>query len=227
MTIALQGGGVNSFSYEETILDDLEASFSPERMSTYLSAVRGDRERALHLYAWNTAVSAAFYGPLQGLEVALRNAMHRQLAGRYGADWYDNSSAGLDAGCLERIAKAQTEVTRIGHMAGPPRVVAALVPGNLEVGAPRPVSMLTRAVSLTPRHPLLQAAPGPADVTAAGQAGEDVARLVGRHPFRARARDEVVQRAVLRAADPDADLPARIAGRAAAAVGSDRRARDR
>ena len=37
------------------------------------------------LYAWNTAVSAAFYGPLQGLEVALRNAMHRRLAERLGA----------------------------------------------------------------------------------------------------------------------------------------------
>ena len=113
-------------NYEENILDDVEASFSPERMSTYRSAVRGDRERALHLYAWNTAVNAAFYGPLEGLEVALRNAMHRQLAGRYGADWYDNPLAGLDAGCLERIAKAQTEVTRAGHKAGPPRVVAAL-----------------------------------------------------------------------------------------------------
>ena len=111
---------------KEDILDDLEASFSPERMSRYLSAVQGDREKALHLYAWNTAMGAAFYGPLQGLEVALRNAMHRQLVGCYGADWYDNPSAGLDAGCLERIAKAKAEVAHAGHKAGPPRFVAAL-----------------------------------------------------------------------------------------------------
>ena len=127
MTIARHGGGVKSFPPANgTILDDLEASLSPERMSTYLSAAQDDREKALHLYAWNTAVSAAFYGPLQGLEVALRNAMHGQLVGRYGADWYNNPAAGLDAGCLERIVKAKAEVTRAGHEAGPSRVVAAL-----------------------------------------------------------------------------------------------------
>ena len=126
MTISRQGGEVKSFSYEGDILGDLEASFSPERMSTYLRAARGDREKAIHLYTWNTAISAAFYGPLQGLEVALRNAVHRQLAGCYGAAWYDNSAAGFDMGCLVRIANAKTEVARAGHSVGPPRVVAAL-----------------------------------------------------------------------------------------------------
>ena len=126
MTIALHGGGVKSFSYAEDILNDLEVSFSPERMRTYLNAAGGDREKAFHLYAWNTATSAAFYGPLQGLEVALRNAIYRQLAGCYGAAWYDNPAAGLDAGCLERIANAKKEVARAGHAVGPPRIVAAL-----------------------------------------------------------------------------------------------------
>ena len=95
-------------------------------MSTYLAAAGGDREKAFHLYAWNTATSAAFYGPLQGLEVALRNAIHRQLAGCYGAAWYDNPAAGLDAGCLERIDNAKKELARARHAAGPPRIVAAL-----------------------------------------------------------------------------------------------------
>ena len=126
MTIALHGGGVKPFSYTEDILNDLEASVSPERMGTYLNATGGNREKAFHLYAWNTATSAAFYGPLQGLEVVLRNAIHRQLAGRYGAAWYDNPAAGLNAGCLERIAKAKREVARAGHAAGPHRIVAEL-----------------------------------------------------------------------------------------------------
>ena len=126
MTVTRQGGEVKSFSSEGDTLPDLEASFSPERMSTYLGAVQGDREKALHLYTWNTAISAAFYGPLQGLEVALRNAVHRQLAGCYGAEWYDNPAAGLDTGCLDRIARAKTVVERAGHSVGPPRVVAAL-----------------------------------------------------------------------------------------------------
>ena len=66
MTIALHWGGVKPFSYTEDILNDLEASVSPERMGTYLNATGGNREKAFHLYAWNTATSAAFYGPLQG-----------------------------------------------------------------------------------------------------------------------------------------------------------------
>lgn len=126
MTVSRQGGEVKSFLSIGNVLEDLEASFSPERMGTYLRAVQGDREKALHLYTWNTAISAAFYGPLQGLEVALRNAMHRQFAGRYGAAWYNNPAAGLDTGCLVRIADAKTDVTRTGHTEEPPRVVAAL-----------------------------------------------------------------------------------------------------
>ena len=37
-------------------------------------AVDGDRRRAIALYEWNTRVSAAFYVPLQTVEVGLRNA---------------------------------------------------------------------------------------------------------------------------------------------------------
>ena len=95
-------------------------------MSTYLRATGGDREKALHLYTWNTALSAAFYGPLQGLEVALRNALHRQLTERYGAEWYDNPAAGLDTGGLDRIADAKQEVERSGRASGPGRIVAGL-----------------------------------------------------------------------------------------------------
>ena len=127
MKVPRQGEEVQSFSWKGSILDDLEALFSSERLSKYIKAAQGDREKAFHLYTWNTAMSAAFYGPLQGLEVALRNAMHRQLTECYGADWYDNPAAGLDMGCLLRIAKAKTEVARVGHEPGsPPRIVAAL-----------------------------------------------------------------------------------------------------
>jgi hypothetical protein len=80
----------------------------------------------MRLYTWNTAVSAAFYGPLQGLEVALRNAMHRSLAARYGPDWYDNPACQFDAGTLHRIGNAKDKLRRDGHTVDPPHVVAAL-----------------------------------------------------------------------------------------------------
>ena len=126
MNVPQRGGGVKAFSWDENILDDLEASFSSERLSTYLKATGGDRAKAFHLYTWNTAISAAFYGPLQALEVALRNAMHSQLAQCYGAAWYDNPATGLDTVCLDRLADAKTEAARAGKAPGPPRIVAAL-----------------------------------------------------------------------------------------------------
>ena len=101
---------VKIFAFDEDILDALVASLSPERIATYMAAAGGDREKAMRLYTWNTAVSAAFYGPLQGLEVALRNAMHRSLAARYGPDWYDNPACQFDAGTLHRIGNAKDKL---------------------------------------------------------------------------------------------------------------------
>ena len=120
------GGQVNTFLYTEEILAELVTSLSPERMGTYLAETMGDREKASQLYTWNIAVSAAFYGVLQGLEVALRNAMHAQLAARYGSAWYDNHAAGLDRGALERIASAKTRLKGERYPVDPPRIVASL-----------------------------------------------------------------------------------------------------
>ncbi|WP_299592843.1 hypothetical protein [uncultured Tateyamaria sp.] len=89
---------VKNFDLNDDILDELETSLSADRLGTYLAATGGDRAQAVRLYTWNTAVSAAFYGPLQALEVALRNAMNRELASAYGQTWYDSAKAGLDSG---------------------------------------------------------------------------------------------------------------------------------
>lgn len=117
---------VKPFPLDDTVIRALATSLSPERMATYVAAAGGDQEKALRLYTWNTAASAAFYGPLQGLEVALRNAMHRELAATYGVDWYDDPRCGLDAGTLSRIAGAKDELRREGYVVDPPHVVAAL-----------------------------------------------------------------------------------------------------
>ena len=108
------------------VLDALQASLSPERFATYLAATNADRAEALRLYTWNTALSAAFYGSLQGLEVAVRNAMHRELSVRYGAAWYDNLQAGLDAGALDRVRAAKDELRRGRYAVDPPHLVAVL-----------------------------------------------------------------------------------------------------
>jgi hypothetical protein len=117
---------VNGFLLNENIISALETSLSPERMATYFTATGGDPEKAFYLYTWNTAVSAAFYGPLQGLEVALRNAMHRELAIVYGQDWYDNPKCQLDAKGHERVNSAKRDLEKGDYRIDPPHVVAAL-----------------------------------------------------------------------------------------------------
>lgn len=52
----------------------VEAWLSPPRFGVYLAAAGGDRTKALALYEWNAAVSAAFLHDLAHLEVGLRNA---------------------------------------------------------------------------------------------------------------------------------------------------------
>ena len=120
---------VNQFRLGDPVLDALQATISPERFGTYLSAAEGDRVTAMRLYTWNTTLSAAFYGPLQGLEVALRNAMHRELSRAYGLEWYDNPRIGLDAGAVDRIRRAKDELGRGRYPVDPPHLVAALTFG--------------------------------------------------------------------------------------------------
>ena len=107
-------------------LDEIKAALLSGRSDAYLVAVEGDPEKAIRLYSWNTAVSAAFYGPLQALEVTLRNGMHGRLAERYGPAWYDNPSAGLDKGAHDRIADAKSKLARSGNGNDPFRIAAAL-----------------------------------------------------------------------------------------------------
>lgn len=47
-----------------------------------------DDESTLRRVTWNTALSEALYTPLQGLEVSVRNSVHRAISDLYGGpDW--------------------------------------------------------------------------------------------------------------------------------------------
>lgn len=129
MNLADGGPDLNDFCYTDRILDDLEVYLSRERLVTYLEVTGEDRERAVRFHVWNTAVSTAFYGSLQILEVALRKVMNRRLGESYGAAWYDDGRAGFDRGALERILRSKIELARDGHGQDPHRVVAALAFG--------------------------------------------------------------------------------------------------
>lgn len=107
-------------------IQNLRKYLSEERFGPYLEASHGNASLALRLYAWNVAASAAMYGPLQVLEVTLRNAIHLRLAERFGGDWYDRLDGVLATGCLDRIADAKRSVQFQKTAVSSGRVVASL-----------------------------------------------------------------------------------------------------
>jgi hypothetical protein len=117
---------VNPFSYLPNIINALERALSPERLSTYLAAANGDHAAALRLYVWNTEISAALYGPLQALEILVRNAFHRELSAVYGPTWYDNPQVPLTPPAWARVADAKDTLRRANRPLDPGRIVAEL-----------------------------------------------------------------------------------------------------
>ena len=118
-------GLVKDFSYTPATIVALEETISQDRLTSYLAETQGDKTKTFQLYAWNAAISAALYVPLQGLEVTLRNALHGQLTQRFGAQWYDQRTVRtiLSPRTIERL---ETTKTAIRHPVTPSRLVAEL-----------------------------------------------------------------------------------------------------
>lgn len=68
----------------------LERSISAPRLARYVLTCHGDAKAALGLYQWNLEVSAAFFVPLQMLEVTIRNAISEAMEAAYGSSWTHN-----------------------------------------------------------------------------------------------------------------------------------------
>lgn len=126
MNITQDGTLVKGFVYTASIISALEVSLSAERLTAYLRATGNDRERALRLYLWNTDISAALYSSLQGLEVALRNTLHRELSRVYGTAWYDSPAMPLSSQAQQLVSNAKTTIAQNRKPVIPPRVVAEL-----------------------------------------------------------------------------------------------------
>ena len=94
-----------NFQFTPERLAALERSLSRERLTYYLGECAGDLECALRMYELNTRISAAFYVPLQGLEVLVRNDMNMQMQAAFGADWLDLSAVRLQQTQIDDIKK--------------------------------------------------------------------------------------------------------------------------
>jgi hypothetical protein len=108
-------------------LANLESALSADRFATYVAAAGGDRSRAVALYEWNAAVSAAFYFPLQAVEVALRNACGRELSALFGATWpHQPQFLAVDRRLSQAIAEAEQRLHSLGAPADAPHLLAEL-----------------------------------------------------------------------------------------------------
>ncbi|WP_433181925.1 hypothetical protein [Actinoallomurus sp. CA-150999] len=97
-------------------LNTLRARLTRERLASYDAVARGSDAEAIALYEWNTAASAAFFASLQGFEVVLRNALHRELttwhtARRLPGEWYDDPQDLLDDRGQRDIYEARRRVS--------------------------------------------------------------------------------------------------------------------
>jgi hypothetical protein len=116
------------FEYSRENLKRLELSLSTDRLNPYLSASQGDMRYAIALYEWNTALSESFYSLLQGLEVSLRNSMHRALTDYFGRpDWY--TVIPLHSDQKNAYTKAIEKLTRDNKDLSPKRVIPELTFG--------------------------------------------------------------------------------------------------
>jgi hypothetical protein len=113
-----------NFLYSPEIIHSLEKTLSTSRLSTYRGVVGNDDGKALALYCWNTAVSAALYVPLQGLEVSLRNTVAAELTAYKGTNWFDQVT--LRSVELQQIAAAKAELAKRGRPCTGPRLIAEL-----------------------------------------------------------------------------------------------------
>lgn len=69
-------------------------AISPERLQKYMGASKGDSSKALELYKENAILAASFYPFLQGIEITLRNAIHREMSAKWGENWFDKAPLG-------------------------------------------------------------------------------------------------------------------------------------
>jgi len=113
------------FFYTNDELSSLEKYITKDRLSSYYKMADGDRKAAIKLYERNALISGALYIPLQGLEVALRNAFDSVLSADLGLpNWYD--SLPLRKPQETALEKAKASLTMAKKQHEPGRIIAEL-----------------------------------------------------------------------------------------------------
>src|SRR6202022_1170814 len=101
-------------------------AISADRFSTYRLWAGQDEALAKRLYTFNVQLSAALYGPLHMLEVALRNVADRQMTAKRGAGWMEHDKTLTIKYQTDCVTKAREQLNRDGKPATHGQMVAEL-----------------------------------------------------------------------------------------------------
>lgn len=115
-----------NFIYSVQILKAFDRTITADRLAPYLVASGDDKEAAVKMYVANTRLCEAFYTPLQGVEVALRNAMNGEMVARLGVDWLEQRKAPLQPYHRAKVDEASQTLTEGGKPITNPGLVAEL-----------------------------------------------------------------------------------------------------
>ena len=107
----------------------IEGILHTERLNAYRQD-GVDHPITLARYLLNMALSEALYPALQFAEIALRNAVHRELSARCGTDaWYDSPLARLTPWQQDKVTEAKDALSKRRKPLTSGRIVAELTFG--------------------------------------------------------------------------------------------------
>ncbi len=108
-----------------------EKIFSTKRMQRYFAAHKDNPDKAILHYRCNIELAEAFYPSIAVFEVALRNALNRELIALAGRnDWYASLFAQPGLSELHKyITQANKQIANRKEISSPDKIVAELTLG--------------------------------------------------------------------------------------------------
>lgn len=121
-------------NFDAAAHQEVAATLTRARLGKYLRASRQDMQQALRLYVLNMNVSAALLIDIHYVEIALRNKFDRELAAKFGPEWFSDPSfmALADPHMMRILKDAQKKAakhTAHGQATPPGKVIAELTFG--------------------------------------------------------------------------------------------------
>jgi hypothetical protein len=100
---------------EDRFVRALSVAASSSRFAAYDRAASHDSELACRLYLWDRDVEAAILRDIAVVEVALRNALGRQLEAAFGLSWQTSGALNADKRLTGARDRALDELEKLGR----------------------------------------------------------------------------------------------------------------